>query len=1103
MPDWFKYYQQLAPLIKNLQGGYNGLLPTEDAPIPEETEVPPVEELKSDYTIQGIPTEERGPGMNNWSPGINQYDTSSDPVDKATNFMQKIPGLVGWLGDEIHRTTDAASSRLVAGNYDLRNKYSAQNINTYGDLSNLRYDAFSKKPIQDEYDKFSKNRFRNVVSGAIRGYMTGSNTSSNINNISSLTSLFNNGSSSFNLSSLTSGNSNSSAGSGTILKAITTAAGTMNSIAQNIIGGHKYNRDLGYIDALNNQNKLAYNNTLSDANRNINYNLNTSMNKQRQMTYALGGQIDNSEIAGVTQFNVGGTHEANPNGGIPQGIGNDGNPNLVEEGEVKWNDFIFSKRIKPQEKILKQYNSVFKGTVASYADAANKILDMHKERENNPFDLATLNVQMRRLADAQEYQKIAEEAAQYGMTPEEYVTRQQQLVNNQNNNSFAEGGPLRKIKGVTQAKENWDPQLQRPYYYADQAGNPAEGPNKYTKHTYWNHQVACDIIRSFAGRYQRYEEAAKALTMYTNQYNELAVLLGDPNRMAQMQVTADDVIASMQQAWNGIQDSQNRYDTYKHAFDYSRLLVQNVFAYYKALDNGNTGTGSHTWRLRSYLENIGHFDGTAKDSDGSSLYLTGSQLYRNYCVNKDAEQHFEQLKAKSPSVFNNIHTQSRRNSGVRSLQLGDPGYNKFLWNGKSTTSTTNTSTNASNNNTSTNTNNTIATPTVNTTNVVYTTRIPTTLNNEVVVRYYDPAQGKFVNADPNNPNLYKITNVKGTDGNISYDDNPNFVAQRDQLSDDDWNNILNNLKSKYGSKYNNYNIDDVKEGAQDGKFGNIHREVAQYINDNPKVESTADLNDLVDIDDTVIEPTTTNTDTTITPTTNEDNVDNNTTTPQQPLMASLLRGAPILNNIRQILEQNGPDYTYSNQLKSLYRPEEYRPVGQYQRYQPVDQHYIDTQVNQQRNTQYGFYRNNAQSQAVADMYATMANASTSRALTQAYLSSLQQNNQNRNAAIAANNQLDLQNEANRMNVQRANNANYANIMGNAYAAAEQERLAVENAREGNYNNLAENLGNLGRELYDRWRINNDPSMSYKTNWQYKETIPMWNAFNEFMQERNR
>ena len=44
----------------------------------------------------------------------------------------------------------------------------------------------------------------------------------------------------------------------------------------------------------------------------------------------------------VTMFEAGGSHKASPHGGIPLGMGANGKPNLVEEGETKWNNYIFS-----------------------------------------------------------------------------------------------------------------------------------------------------------------------------------------------------------------------------------------------------------------------------------------------------------------------------------------------------------------------------------------------------------------------------------------------------------------------------------------------------------------------------------------------------------------------------------------------------------------------------------------------------------------------------------------------------------------------------------------------------------------------------------------
>lgn len=82
----------------------------------------------------------------------------------------------------------------------------------------------------------------------------------------------------------------------------------------------------------------------------------SSQNSQNQSLEGLitpnnfknGGQMYNNTGDArdlVTMFEAGGTHEQNPLGGIPQGVGSNGKPNLVEEGETKWNDYIFSNSL--------------------------------------------------------------------------------------------------------------------------------------------------------------------------------------------------------------------------------------------------------------------------------------------------------------------------------------------------------------------------------------------------------------------------------------------------------------------------------------------------------------------------------------------------------------------------------------------------------------------------------------------------------------------------------------------------------------------------------------------------------------------------------------
>lgn len=70
----------------------------------------------------------------------------------------------------------------------------------------------------------------------------------------------------------------------------------------------------------------------------------TSLTNEFKSGGDLGAHTDGVSSL-VTLFEAGGTHEENPMGGIPQGIGSNGKPNLVEEGETKWDDYIFSNSI--------------------------------------------------------------------------------------------------------------------------------------------------------------------------------------------------------------------------------------------------------------------------------------------------------------------------------------------------------------------------------------------------------------------------------------------------------------------------------------------------------------------------------------------------------------------------------------------------------------------------------------------------------------------------------------------------------------------------------------------------------------------------------------
>lgn len=104
---------------------------------------------------------------------------------------------------------------------------------------------------------------------------------------------------------------------------------------------------------------------------------------------------------GVTLVGNGGTHEENPLEGVPMGMDSEGVPNLVEEGEVIFNDYVFSKRLKVPKEVRKKYK--LRGTNSlTFADAAIQMSKESEERPNDPISKAGMIDSMSKLMAVQE-----------------------------------------------------------------------------------------------------------------------------------------------------------------------------------------------------------------------------------------------------------------------------------------------------------------------------------------------------------------------------------------------------------------------------------------------------------------------------------------------------------------------------------------------------------------------------------------------------------------------------------------------------------------------------------------------------------------------------
>lgn len=122
---------------------------------------------------------------------------------------------------------------------------------------------------------------------------------------------------------------------------------------------------------------------------------------------AFGGNLQSQGATwsnGYSYAGNGGTHESNPNEGIQVGVDPQGIPNLIEEGEVMWNDFVFTNRINVPKKDMKEFGINSKKPI-SYADAAMKVAEESKERPNDPISKAGLNRMLSMIADSQEIEK--------------------------------------------------------------------------------------------------------------------------------------------------------------------------------------------------------------------------------------------------------------------------------------------------------------------------------------------------------------------------------------------------------------------------------------------------------------------------------------------------------------------------------------------------------------------------------------------------------------------------------------------------------------------------------------------------------------------------
>ena len=193
---------------------------------------------------------------------------------------------------------------------------------------------------------------------------------------------------------------------------------------------------------------------------------------------AFGGELGTNGtdwFNGLLQVNAGNTHERNPFGGVPLGVDSQGVPNLVEEGETVFNDYVFSKRLKVPNFMLKDLGlggAMQKGKKhrMSFADVSKKLAEESEMRPNDPISMNGLNASLSKLMEIQEAERMKQQAK---MQNEVY----------DNGLVAACGGHLKKYPDGGYL---WEPFWKRTNATSKLPGNPA---NKYKIDTSYNGDV--------------------------------------------------------------------------------------------------------------------------------------------------------------------------------------------------------------------------------------------------------------------------------------------------------------------------------------------------------------------------------------------------------------------------------------------------------------------------------------------------------------------------------------------------------------------------------------------------------------------------------------
>ena len=283
----------------------------------------------------------------------NTYSGEANLLEKASPFIQS--GIT---------TLQSATSNAQIEGSKVENPAVVDNINNSDDLiNNWNQIQFSKtNHTANEYTKSAQEQFGNILSSGLT-------------------------------TALSTGNLSLALGSMAI------------SGLGSIIGNRRAKQQAKQDNLINKRNNINTINKMNLLNSNIASN---NIRNMEQNLLSLGGNLFNRGAnydSGLMLINEGGSHESNPNEGIQLGTDEQGNPNLVEQGEVVYKDYVFSNRLHLTEEELKKnfLPTSLKNTTFAYA--AEQIGKNLIETPTDNLERNKVESFLQRLANIQEAQR--------------------------------------------------------------------------------------------------------------------------------------------------------------------------------------------------------------------------------------------------------------------------------------------------------------------------------------------------------------------------------------------------------------------------------------------------------------------------------------------------------------------------------------------------------------------------------------------------------------------------------------------------------------------------------------------------------------------------